>query len=233
MKTQSNLRPQPLHSAVVKKVLSHRGSVPEINRAAMAIDRLGELWDSLDALYKNPDPELTREGQALRYKRRFETAIESAKRTATGAIEDLDALETRLVKEAESKAGLNEYLPEASAQEIRHVLRSLDQASRDKVVREAAHNADGKVIAAIRQSPASFVHGQISVPVEELVSLALAKAAPDLPDWKRDIELASSAVSYAAKRLFDEAEKRRDPIAEKRAEQQAARVKQAEADLIR
>jgi hypothetical protein len=227
----SQQKPISFSSTPLRKALEHRNGQGQFVRAFTALDEIGKLYDSIDTLHKTPDPSLTKEGRAIRYKTHTEKAREKASRLANSTIEDLIELESSAIREAEEKAGLHRTLSDSEAREIREAIRALPPAERDTAIRDAAMNGDSAIIQAVRLSPTPLLVGGAAVP-ETLITAMIENANPELAQLREEIVTALDAVGYACQVLAEEINVRRDPILEERAEQQAQATKKAEDSLL-
>src|SRR5690554_5836893 len=96
----SQQKPISFSSTPLRKVLEHRNGQGQFVRAFTALDEIGKLYDSIDTLHKTPDPSLTKEGRAIRYKAHTEKAAETARRLANSTIDGLIELELSAIREA-------------------------------------------------------------------------------------------------------------------------------------
>lgn len=222
------LKPALLSSKVARQQLAHRAQRHAYVRAFTAIDQLGGLHDALQRLHATPDPTLTKEARAMRYRKQFDTAMASSKSAAFAAVEALTQHEAEIKRDAEIKAGLHAAIPEAQLQEVRAALRALPESERDRVVREAARNCDVAVIRAIRDASTPLLTGKLSVPVEELVAVAVVAANPGIEEELSDIHTALQLVDGAVSSFVKEAEALRDPVLETRAAEQQKAIAEAE-----
>lgn len=197
-----------------------------------AVDTMSGLYDGLTKLHATPDPNLTREARALKYKRRFEQASEAVRKKATSAAEQLDILERRIKSDAEVKAGLHSPQTEAAAQEIRSVLRSLDQKARDKMLRDAALSGDVAILQAVRNATTPALYGGTTEPVESLIDMHLQKVAPELAEQRAALDAATHALNLAVDSYMSTTNELRDPMGEHIAEKQEADTRSAEEQLL-
>jgi len=200
-------------------------------KTATAIDEMSRLHDALDTLHRTPSPQMTKEGRAAKYRQQFDKAMAASKAAALAAVDALNDRERELIRDAEIKAGLHTHVPEVTQQEIRQALRELPQAQRDQAVREAAMRGDASVIAAVRNAASPLLTGAVTVPVDELVKMLVAKHSPGLDDELQDISTAYDLLTGAVNSFAREAEARRDPYLETMAEEQEAATKAADAAI--
>jgi len=226
------MKPVLLSSKNLSRLMTENGrNSYAFVRARTAIDQMSSLFDSLDTLHRTPSPNMTMEGRALRYRQQFEKAMQASKQSALAAVEALNAHEAELVRDAEIAAGLHKHVDTATAQEIRSALRAMSQAERDRVVREAALAGDATIIQAIRSAASPLLTGPISVPMDEMIRVMIEQASPELGAQLEDISTAADLLEGAVAAFTREAQSRRDPMLEARAEQQSEATRRAEAAL--
>ena len=228
MKT-TRLRPPTLSSTAAREALAHRSEV-EFKSTIHAIEKIGSLYDAVTTLHSTPDPALTKEGRAQRYKERHEKALQLTRDLVDRVAHDLGNLTQEAVQRAEAKAGLSRHLPHAEAAELRTALRSLPEAERNGAIVDAAKRGDVDVLLAVKDA-SPLLTGKIGVPVQTLIREYVERAAPELPALIKDAESAATHFELALDSFMTNTRKLRDPILEARAEEQAKAVAQAEADI--
>lgn len=227
----TKMRSVLLSSAVIRKSLDHRKNDGAFARAFLAIDRMGQLHDALEALHSTPDPNMTKAARALKYRGQYEAAMSASRAAAMAAVDGLSELEAQLVRAAEERAGLHAHVPESAQQEIRAALRSLTMEERNAVIRQAAQTGDANIIKAVRDAASPLLVGPYTVPLAEMIQVMVEKASPELAQARQDIEAAVSFVTGATGAFTKAAAEMRDPAMEAEAERQAAVAKAAEAAL--
>lgn len=225
------MKPALLSSSNVRRLMQEgkrEGSYAFI-RTAQAVDELSRLHDALDSLHRTPNPSLTKEARAMKYRAQFTRAMEAGKASALAAVDALNAREAEIKKQAEVRAGLHSHIDAATLAEVRNALRQLPQAERDAAIRDAAQRGDAAVIQAVRNAPSALLTGHVGVPMESLLEMLVTRAAPDLIDELGDISTAFDLLNGATGAFAREAEARRDPHLEALADDQEARTRAADA----
>lgn len=229
MRKISSIRPSSLSGGVYRQK-SLFSKHPAFERAFQVLDSMGDVFDGVDTLYKNPDPTLTREGWAMAYTKRASQSLEGVREQAISAAERLSEVEAEAIVEAERKAGLHETLPHAEASEIRAALLRLSPQERDKAIRDAARRGDAAIILAVKSAKSPVLVGGATIP-EEILWAVVEDASPGLRELRAEVKALTQALGYAVRVLKGEIDGRADPLAEQKAAEQKAAILRAEARL--
>ncbi|MAC34883.1 MAG: hypothetical protein CME38_14960 [Haliea sp.] len=204
----------------------------EFISAAKALETLSSAWESLGALYENPDPTLGRAGNALKFQKAYTKAAERAKRDAQSAMERLTEAHAARVRRAEEAAGLHTMLPDHVAAEIRQVLRGMPEKERSAAIRSAALGGDASVLLAVRNSPSPMLTGAHNVPVDSLARQMALQVDPELDQYETSVSMAMDTVGNLYKKFTTTVDqKMRDAMGEDLAASQSAAVAEAEGKL--
>lgn len=219
-----NAKSSMLNSAIARNALKE--GVAEFDHAFRAIDKMGELVDSLEMLATTPDSRMTREARAERYATQREKAMTHAALVLNNARTDLANRRERLRNAAIEKSGLNGTYPQG--EEVRRALRELPQKERDAAINEAVDRGDAWIVASVARFP-DLLTGKTSLSKARLVDLFITGQSPELNEEMRAIEQAFEVLSFAEQSFTSEAERMSDPEAEERAAADAAAIAEAEA----
>lgn len=201
----------------------------EINRVIRLVGKLEKLHDSLQTLRHTPDPQKTREANALEYRRHFDRAQSIAKRETVEAAEALAEMRARVRRDAEVQAGLHKPFDRTELAEIRATLRGMSDKERDKVLKDAALAGDAAIIRAVRDAPSEILTGRIGVPIDALETHFVESQVPELPDQMASIDRADTHLEGAADAFVKTTSGWREQHLEQQAEKQADQVSAAEA----
>lgn len=223
------IRSALLNSAVtLNNLMPGQASKPEIARALAAIDRMGNLYDSLKAAQSTVSPHETPEARAMRYERQFKSAVSKAREVALEAAGGLDVLSQVIEAAALGQAGLGES--PASGAEIRASLRGMSQDDRDKAIADAFKRGDTEVLASI-YGQNRVTWGGTSKPLDQQFQHFIQKAAPEAQAGREAVSKALEGLELATETFVTSAEAWREPEAAARGYQQLEEYDLAEQAL--
>jgi hypothetical protein len=200
----------------------------EIAQTLTAIDRMGQLYDTLRAVNEAVNPEETPTARAMRYEKQFNNAVKKARDTALEAAGRLDFYAQTLETRALEVAGLASQ--PANASEIRSALRAMPEKDRDEAIKDAFDRKDASILSAIfRQTP--LLWGGSKLPLDEAFKLYVREAAPDVVEEMESVSKVTEGLNLATDTFLKSAEKWRDPLTAAKGFQQAQEFEAAEAAL--
>lgn len=224
-----NIKPGTLTTKHARKVIN--SDVPALGMTLNLIDRMSTSFSALEKLKNIQDPEITVTANAIRFKEAAQKAVDSIGSDYGVVGEQLAKLKNATLLGAKEKAGLLIRVPESELAEIRSALRVMNKTDRENAIRLSFENNDFKTAQAVLNSPAPFLIGEHSLPLDALETELINKNSPDLSRELEMIEDASTRLELAADSYIENVRKMRDIGNEELATQQKQQNKEAKKEL--